>query len=205
MKIFSAFHRSPAGCRRARSAAFTLIEAMVATALTTLVVGAGMVFMDFTSRSLAGITKQSELAIKASSVMEFVSARVRVATFVTNDANGLTLTLGFDDDVTVDSNGDGNKYNDTNHHEMFQFRNGDGSDVSVTDNVLIYKTNAGGTVTNYLIKEGVRKVYPATNIFSITNTGKLRPIVVIRYGLMDSYSGDRWQSIEVDSRVMRRN
>lgn len=184
---------------RAR-AAFTQPELLVASAIAIFVMSGFFVFSDFTGRSLAGIARQNLLNQKAGYAADYIISRVRLATFVTNDASGNTLLLAFDDSPTVDSNGDGIFGNDRDHWELFQFQNVDGNDATATDNKLIYKPNTNSTASTTLINGCLRKL-PGVPVFSITN----QATVLISYGMLDSLTAERSQTIEIRTQAVRRN
>lgn len=192
-----ALHR--AAVRRAR-AAFTQPELLVATAIAMFVMSGFFVFSDFAGRSLAGITRQNLLNQKAGYAADYIVSRVRLATFVTNDASGNTLLLAFDDDVNTDSDADGLRGNDRDHWELFQFQNGDGSDTTAVNNKLIYKANTNATASTTLINANVRKL-PGVPVFTITNQAS----VLINYRMLDSGMGERSQTIEIRTQAVRRN
>ena len=185
--------------RRAR-AAFTQPELLVATAIAMFVMSGFFVFSDFAGRSLAGITRQNLLNQKAGYAADYMVSRVRLATWVTNDASGNTLFLAFDDDVNTDSDADGLRGNDRDHWELFQFQNGDGSDTTLANNQLIYRPNTNSTASTTLISANVRKV-PGVPVFTITNGAS----VLINYGMLDSGTGARSQTIEIRTQAVRRN
>jgi type II secretory pathway pseudopilin PulG len=196
----------PLGMRRIearadRAAAFTLTEMMVASGVSGLVMAGAMLFFWFGSRGLSGVTAQALCNQQAGNAVEFVQTRARLAVCVSNDSSGNTLTLGFDDDPTRDSDGDGITYNDKNHFERFQFRgvNGSGAANSKT-NSLIYIPNISNAASQILIPSGVRNL-PGCNIFFVTNGAT----IIIRFGLADSYVWDRYQSIDIQGTALLLN
>ena len=191
--------RTPIVALRSR-AAFTQPELLVASAIAIFVMSSFFVFSDFTGRSLAGITRQNLLNQKAGYAADYLVSRIRLATFVTNDASGNTLILAFDDSPTVDSNGDGIFGNDRDHWELFQFQNVDGNDTTATDNKLIYKPNTNAAASTTLINGRLRKL-PGTPVFAITN----QATVLINYGMLDSLTSERSQTIEIRTQAVRRN
>ena len=195
---------SPASTRSRRfpgaSPAFTLTELIVASAISLLVMSGVIVFMDLAGKSLSSATAQTFLNQEAGSAMGFILGRVRVATSITNDASGNTLTLGFDDDFTVDKDHDGKAYNDQDHFEQFQFRNGDGKDDTTADNSLVYIPRVGTAQTRILVPSGIRKL-PNRQVFTITN----RTTVLINLGLADGYSRDWNQSVDLQLAAVPRN
>ncbi len=131
--------------------AFTLMEVMVALAVSSLILGGVMTFLDMASKSLSGTASQTVVNQRAGNSSESIFRRVRFATSVSNsnDASGNTLRLGFDDDSSIDRNNDGKSYNDQDHYEVFQFQNGDGSDDTIADNSLIYRPREDQT--NFIV------------------------------------------------------
>jgi Tfp pilus assembly protein PilW len=190
----------PTAARRHRQAAFTQPELLVASAIAIFVMSSFFVFSDFTGRSLAGIARQNLLNQRAGYAADYIVSRIRLATFVTNDATGNTLILAFDDNVSADSNNDGLFGNDRDHWELFQFQSGDGSDTSYADNKLIYRPNTNSTASTTLINGCLRKL-PGLPFFSLTNNAT----VLLNYGMLDSGLGERAQTIEIRTQAVRRN
>ena len=183
---------------RPRSA-FTLPEVLIASALSVLILTGTVAFMSFAGKSLSGAATQTFLNAEAGSGMEFILGRVRLATSISTDASQNTLTLGFDDNFNTDANGDGKPYNDVDHREQFQFRNGDGNDATIADNVLVYIPNTTSTNSQTLLRS-VRKL-PNTPIFTLTNLST----VIINLGVADTYTNDWRQSIELQLIAVPRN
>ena len=151
-----------------------------------------MVFAQFAGLSLSGITAQSNLALEAGNTLEFIQGRVRLATSVWTDVPGNILTLGFDDDPAVDSDGDGIPWDDSDHFEEFQFVGVNGSTNKVSSNSLVYVPVVGSAGRRTLIPAGVHNL-PGTNIFSVTYPAK----VAIRFGVVDGYDRAGYHSIDV--------
>lgn len=195
-------HRPAAPTRgRWRSvSAFSLTEVMVASAIVATLLGGFMTFTDFTMRGFAGITRQSTLNQKSGHAADFVLSRVRLANFITNDATGKTLYLGFDDNLAADTDADGNPYNDRDHYEMFQFDNGDGTNSTTGDNRLIYRPNTNTSLVQVLIPDGLRLI-STSNVFSVAN----RTLVYVNFGAMDNFSSDGYQIVEVRTKGVCRN
>lgn len=178
--------------RRAASAAFTLMELMVSASVGLMIAAGVMVFAQFAGLSLSGITAQSNLALEAGNTLEFIQGRVRLATSVWTDVPGNILTLGFDDDPAVDSDGDGIPWDDSDHFEEFQFVGVNGSTNKVSSNSLVYVPVVGSAGRRTLIPAGVHNL-PGTNIFSVTYPAK----VAIRFGVVDGYDRAGYHSIDV--------
>jgi len=186
--------------RLAARSGFTLVEVLVASTLGLLVLSGAMLFMDFAGKSFSGIAAQSLVTGQAGNAIEFIQSRARLATSVSNDASGNVLILSFDDDFTKDSNKDEKPYNDRDHLEQFQFRNGDGKDSTTSDNSLIYLPLANETSNRVLIPSGLHKL-PGKNVFSVTNGAT----VLVRFGIIDSYARDHYQGIEIQGTVVPLN
>ena len=110
-----------------RAAAFSLMEVMIASSVGLLVMAGAMFFIKCAGLSLSGITGQTLLNQRAGNAIEFIQQRAQFATSISNSASGNVLTLSFDDNYLVDSDGDGKKYNDQDHYEQFQFIGVNGS------------------------------------------------------------------------------
>jgi hypothetical protein len=182
--------------RSADRSAFTLLELLVASTCGAVVIASGMVFMNFARISASGIAAQTMVSDSAAHTVEFMQSRIRLATSVAVDATGNTLTLGFDDDMTVDSDGDGSPYNDQDHYETFQFT---GTNTTVATacagNQITYTPKVGGPASNkILLSYGVRNL-PTYNIFSIANS----TTVLIRFSIVDASTRDRFQEIDIQA------
>jgi prepilin-type N-terminal cleavage/methylation domain-containing protein len=184
----------PPGPRRL--AAFTLVELMVAVAISTVLLAMSGTFIILAARSSSGIVQQAMLNERAGRTTEFIFQRIRFATSMTQDVTGNVLTLGYDTNYLVDSDGDKKAYNDRDYYEVFQFLNGATSDSSS----LVYKPNANVAKTNVLLKSGVRKL-PNKNVFTVTNGAT----VIVRFGLVDSYATDGYQEVDVKATFVARN
>jgi len=181
--------------------AFTLVEVMVSTAIVLLAVTGILAFTTTVSRSVANISSQSQISTDTAASVSLLAQRVRLANLAAVDTNGNTLTLAFDDDLNTDSNTNGNKFDDRNHYESFQFHNTDGSDTTTTDNRFIYKPNTNLTNQVILLTGGVRKL-PGTNVFSLQQTGV---VVNVNLGVLDKADSKRSQTIEIRTTIVRRN
>jgi len=181
--------------------AFTLVEVMVSTAIVLLAVTGILAFTTTVSRSVANISSQSQISTDTAASAGLLAQRVRLANLAAVDTNGNTLTLAFDDDLNTDSNTNGNKFDDRNHYESFQFHNTDGSDTTTTYNRFIYKPNTNLTNQVILLTGGVRKL-PGTNVFSLQQTGV---VVNVNLGVLDKADSKRSQTIEIRTTIVRRN
>jgi hypothetical protein len=119
---------------------------------------------------------------------------------VSNDASGNVLTLAFDDNTSVDSNADGKTYNDRDHFEQFKFVGVNGSTNTVSTNLLVYVPDTAATNQQVLIPAGVHNL-PGYNIFTVTNGST----IVIRFGIVDGYGPDRFQTVDIQGTAVPLN
>lgn len=189
---FRTSNRGPSGL------AYTLIEVMVAGSIGLLVMGGAMSFLWFSGLGISGVTSQAMANQRAGNAIEFIQSRARLAVSV--DASSNVLTLGFDDDPTTDSDHDGIAYNDRDHYERFQFVGANGTSTGANTNSLIYIPNIARTNQRVLIPAGVRNL-PGYNIFTIANG----TTTVIRYGVVDGYGPDHFQSIDIQGTAVPLN
>jgi hypothetical protein len=173
---------------------------MIAAAIVVLLAGVGWVFTESTGRTLSSASNQSEFNQRAGHAAEFLIYRIRMANTVTNDSAGNTLTLSFDDDPTVDSDGDGIKWNDKDHYEEFKYNDTDGVSTTLLDNTITYKTNNTFTSSTTLVPQSVRKL-SSMKIFNLTN----QTTVLINFGLLYTNSYAQSQLIEVRTQARLRN
>jgi len=180
--------------KRIRSA-FTLLELIVASACGVLVLGSFMVFLLFARVSLSGIMAQAMVSDTAAHAIALMQSRIRLADYIAVDSTGNTLTLGFDDNPAVDSDGDGNPYDDKDHYETFQFTGANGTNsATAASNRLIYTPKVGTAGSSVLVSAGVRNL-PGNNIFAAGNFNT----VIIRFGVVDTNTRDRFQSIDIQA------
>jgi len=180
--------------RSAGQSAYTFVELLVASACGSLVAASAMVFMNFARVSITGTASQAMVSDSAGQAIAFMQTRIRYATSVAVDAPGNTLTLGFDDDYTVDSDGDGVTYNDKDHYETFKFTGTNGTSAATSaSNRLTYTPKAGAN-SSVLVRFGVRNL-PGYNIFSVANS----TTVLMRFGVVDPNARDRFQSIDIQA------
>jgi len=183
--------------RRSRSGV-TLVEMLVAMAIGVLVVAGAMAFIYYAAYAVSGVTAQTLINQQAGNSIEFIQSRVRFATSISNDVSGNILTLGFDDNVALDtgSNGfptNGISWDDKDHFEQFKFIGVNSTNVSdCASNQLVYIPNTMSNVTRVLVPAGVRNL-PGYKIFTMTN----EVIAIIRFGIADNYQTDKYQSIDV--------
>lgn len=181
--------------RFAQRSAFTLIEVLVASSIAGTATVAALVFMNFARVSVSGVMAQAKISDSAARALAYMRSRIRIATSITADASGNTLTLGFDDDYSTDSNGDGVTYNDQDHYETFQFigTNGTNSETALS-NRLVYTPKVGVAGSKDLLSSGLRNL-PGYNIFWVPYPGT----VVMRFGVVDSITRDRFQGIDIQA------
>jgi hypothetical protein len=173
-------------------------ELLVALSLLMLVAALSMNFFCFGSRELSSTSTQCQLNGEAGFAIEKIQDAVRLATYISNDASGNTLTLAHDTNVLVDTDGDGIPYNDKDVFSRFQVQN-IGTSASPT-NALLYWDDITQSNQTVLVKSGLRTL-PGWNVFTITNNNT----VLVHYGLVDTYSGDFYQSVEIQGVAVARN
>jgi len=179
---------------------FTLVEIMVASTIGLMITAGAVVFFQFSGLSISGTTSQSMINQRAGNAVEFIQSRARSAVFASNDVSGNVLSLAFDDDQEVDSDGDGKTYNDKNHFEQFKFIGVNGSTSTVATNMLVYIADRAVTNQQALIVAGVHNL-PGFNIFTVTNGST----IVVRFGIVDGYGRDRYQSIDIQATAVPLN
>jgi hypothetical protein len=154
-----------------------------------------MVFINFAHISISGIAAQAKVSDTGGHAIAFVQSRIELATNVATDPTGNTLTLGFDDNYTVDSDGDGSPSDDKDHYESFQFLGTNSTNsAACAANRLIYTPQVGVAGSSTLVSAGVRNL-PGYNIVTIANT----TTVLIRFGVVDPGARDRFQSIDIQA------
>jgi prepilin-type N-terminal cleavage/methylation domain-containing protein len=180
--------------------AFTLVEVMVASAISLLIMGGAMSFLWFCGLSTSGVAAQALTNQRAGNTMEFIQNRARMAVFASNDASGNVLTLAFDDDPSTDSDHDTITYNDKDHFERFQFIGVNGSATNSSTNSLIYIPDISKTDKQTLVASGVRNL-PGYNIFAVTNMST----TIVRFGVVDGYGRDHFQSTDIQGTAVPLN
>jgi prepilin-type N-terminal cleavage/methylation domain-containing protein len=181
--------------RFAKRRAFTLVEVLVASSVAGVAIVGTLLFTRFVRISITGVTSQMMVSNAAGNAMATLRSRIRVSTSTTVDATGNTLTLGFDDNNAVDSDGDGSFYNDKDHYETFVFSGTNSTNwATASSNRIIYTPRVGVARTSTLISSGVRNL-PNQKIFAVPYPG----VVVIRFGVVDVGARDRFQSIDVQA------
>jgi len=183
--------------RRNRSGV-TLVELLVAVAMGVLVVAGAMAFIYYAAYAVSGVTAQTLFNQQAGNSIEFIQSRVRFATSISNDVSGNILTLGFDDNVALDTtsagfNTNGIPWDDKDHFEQFKFIGVNSTNASdCASNQLVYVANTQSNSTKVLVPSGVRNL-PGFKIFTMTN----QVIAIIRFGIADNYKTDKYQSIDI--------
>ncbi|HIG27443.1 MAG TPA: type II secretion system protein [Verrucomicrobiales bacterium] len=205
MKILpsSTFIEEPERFRKnnTKAHAFTLTEVMVGASILGLSVTLLISFVFATMNNLIGISNQAYINRKAGYGVEYIASRIRAASYITNDVSGERLSLGFDDNVLVDSGTDGITYNDADHWEYIFYEDTDNNATTTADNKLNYQAVVGqNTYSFYIFDSGVKKL-PGLNIFNVTNN----IIVEINFGVFNSTLIGRTQSIEMKTKSVARN
>jgi Tfp pilus assembly protein PilW len=179
--------------------AFTLVELMVSSSIALLIMGGVMIFLQFGGTYISGITAQSAINQQAGNAIEFIQMRARLATSVSASSN--TLTLSFDDNPAVDSDGDGTTYNDKDHFERFQFVGVNGNTNTISTNRLVYIPDVAAPANQrVLIPAGVHNL-PGYSIFTVTN----QSTVIIRFSIADGYVADHYQGIDIQATAVPLN
>ena len=197
------------GCKDGlrRSAAFTLVELMIAMGIASIAIAIVSTFIVMAAKGINGIVKQTAINDQASYAGEFMFNRIRFATSTAVATDGNTLSMTFDDNCELDSTNsnvnsrDGIAYNDRDHFEYFHFLNGDGNDGTYADNQLVY-SNALTKERRVLISAWVSKLTNQPVFFVQTNTS---PAVFVRYGLTDDKVMDGYQHVDIRTRFVPRN
>ena len=188
--------------------AFSMIEAMVAFGVIGFVVAAMVVFTEMSTRTLASVNQQTLSNQKAGQFSAYLTQRVRAANFMTNNAVATEILLSFDDNTAVDSDSDGNSFNDRDHYELFSFNDGDDDPATYADNQLLYRPNTNQSIVIELVKSGV-KYLPGTNLFVMADhpagTTNGYRTVHMNIGFYSEEGGNRTQTIELKTSAFRRN
>jgi Tfp pilus assembly protein PilW len=186
-------NQRPAHCKHR---AFTLVEMMFSTAIGMFVIAAFAVYIKAEAPFVSSITQQSAMNSQAANALELIQSRVRVATFISTNATSTILLMGFDDNPNVDSNNDGDPYDDQDHYEWFQVQTANGT------NSLVYITTnaAGSTNTQVMVPCGVCTL-PNSNYFSVIN----KAFVFINFGVVDLNPNDYYQSVDIQGRAVSLN
>jgi Tfp pilus assembly protein PilW len=179
--------------------AYTLVEIMVASALSLLVMGGVMAFLWFCGLGVSGVGGQALCNQRAGNAAEFIQSRARFAINASNDFSGNALTLAFDDYPTNDSDHNGITYDDMDHFERFQFVGINGTN-NFAGNKLIYIPDISKSNQVVLIPTGLRNL-PGYPIFTVTNSAT----TIIRFGIVDGYGRDHFQSIDIQAMAVPLN
>ena len=181
------------------NAAFTIVEVVISLGLVVVLVGMLVGLSEGTGRTIVSITNQTTENQAVGNGIEFIMARIRLANTASNDATGNVLTLSFDDNPYVDSNGDGLTWNDKDHYEQFIYKTTDTNWSTLDDNYICYKANVNTASTNIIVPSSVRKL-SSTTVFAVSNT-----TVWINFGLLTTNSTPLSQAIEIRTKVTMRN
>lgn len=100
-------------------AGFTIIELMVAASIFSTATITFVSVLNYTGYAIFDITQQTDFNQSASNTALRIIQRTRSSHAFEISSQGNRLSLSFDDDYKVDSNGDGDCYNDTDHQEFF--------------------------------------------------------------------------------------
>jgi Tfp pilus assembly protein PilW len=174
--------------------AFTLVEMMFSTAIGVFVIAGFAMFIKMEAPMVSSITQQTQMNNQAANALELIQSRVRVATLISNSTDGTILTMGFDDNPKVDSNGDGDPYDDTDHFEQFQVLNTNGT------NSLVYIPRVGSNYSEVLVTSGVCTL-PNSPYFLTTN----RAFVFIKFAVVDLNPQDYYQTVDIQGRGVSLN
>ena len=152
---------------------FTLVELLIAIFVATLLGGLVVFFVANSTRSLVQISLQTQFTNSSAHTTLLMVNKIRRAGSATVTDNGATLTLEFDDDSTVDTDNDGDLYNDIDHTEIFQYVPANTPGKNTNDyNILTYQSAAGLPIKTLL--SGITKI-ESTDIFSedVSNSRKI--------------------------------
>jgi prepilin-type N-terminal cleavage/methylation domain-containing protein len=186
---------------RAGRSAFTVTELLVAVAIASVILAAVSVFFTTGMRIVQQIATQAIATRDLAQTQNLLSDNVHLAISLNVANNGNWLTLAFDENPAVDSNADGNRYNDTNRTARFEFRNGDGNDATTTNNSLVLIPDTALTnEVRVLLSNGVRKL-PGLQVFTFESTNMVR----ISMGVLDTVGANKTQNIEMKTLLLRRN
>jgi hypothetical protein len=166
---------------------------MIVTSLVVMVIGMLFLLSEGTGRSLLSITTQTSYNQLAATTTEAILARIRLANFASNDASGNILTLSFDDDPDVDSNGDRITWNDQDHFEQFLFQ------TNSAETCIAYRPDTNKPVTLVIIPSGLRKL-AGKPVFDVSNT-----TVRVHFGLIATNASPLSQAIEIRAKGTLRN
>ncbi|HEY2952874.1 MAG TPA: hypothetical protein VGK40_09840 [Verrucomicrobiae bacterium] len=186
--------------RTSEQSGFTILEFVIAVGLAVLVTGVFALFSESTGRVLASLTQQSAHNQTAGNGVEFMIGRVREANSVAVDGTGNTLTLSFDDDPLVDTDGDKKTWNDRDHYEQFTYLDSDTNVNTLANNYIIYSPNTNAPDTSVLVPSSTRKL-SSLPIFALAGSNT----VLINFGLLTTNATPFSQAIEIRTRAVLRN
>jgi hypothetical protein len=186
--------------RSSRKSGFTILEFVIAVGVALLLTGVFALFSESTGRILASLTQQSAHNQTAGNGVEFMVGRVRQANSVSVDGTGNTLTLSFDDDPSVDSDGDKKAWNDRDHWEQFTYLDSDTNANTLANNYIVYSPNTNLSATSILVPSSTRKI-SGLPIFTLASSNT----VLINFGLLTTNATPFSQAIEIRTRAVLRN
>lgn len=187
-------------------AGFTIVELMIATTILSFV---GIVFVSlikFSGYSMLDISQQTEFNRSASNTTFQIIQRTRYShTFLVTDSGNI-LTLIFDDNAEVDTDGDGDFYNDDDHQETFQYV---ASDTTVTNSIGTDTTLTAESISHLSAADST----PRTLITNVLPIGTLAIFeeattrqVDIHFRLYNQLANNpRTQKIEISTSAYRVN
>lgn len=97
---------------------------MIAAAITVMLGAAFASVMKFSGYAMLDITQQTQFNQMAGNTTIKMIERTRYSHTFEVSEDGQILTLSFDDDSDVDSDDDGDFYNDVDHQEVFEYASG---------------------------------------------------------------------------------
>lgn len=178
--------------------AFSLVELMVAGTIVSLVSVAFLAYMRFAAVTAINITNQSVYAQQAGNTASLIVQRTRLCHSFTVQDSGYTLVLNIDDAPGTDADGDGNKYNDTDHQETFRITDADGSLATLADNTLTYQATAAATAK--ILARRVSQIASAP-FFTATSSKE----VAISFAISGGTNSANGQRVEILTSAFRLN
>ena len=179
--------------------AFTMAEFVIALGAGVILVAALIILTGGMGRTLLSITSQITHNQNAGNGIEVILSRIQMANFASNDPSGNALTLSFDDDPEVDSDGDQVTWNDQNHFERFGYVPVGTNWNVIENNFIFYATNITSTISNIVVPSSVRKL-PGQSIFYVSNN-----TVWINFGLLTTNATPFSQAVEIRTKGTFRN
>lgn len=184
--------------RQRTASGFTLVEVLVAFGIGTFAVAGAVAMMLYALKGVSFATAQTQESLIAAHALGIIEGRIRLATMISNDASGNTLTLAFDTNNLVDSGnaGGGVAWANQDRFEQFKFVGVNTTNVTACkSNQLIWIPNTAlPRIQIPLVAAGVRNL-PGHNIFSVTNT----VLATICFGIVDINPEDYYNGIEIQT------